>query len=89
MANEYVDNFTGMEAYFGEIAGKHSEIYGTVEEDEIKITDDAVEFLATYPRGRCYDHSFIDAFYNTLEGAYYKDDNMLFDILERVEGFKI
>ena len=39
------DNFTDRHAYFGEIAGKHSEVCGVVEEDEISITEDAVEFL--------------------------------------------
>ena len=94
LANEYVDNFTGREAYFGEIAGKHSEIYGTVDEDEIEITHDAVEFLEQCPRGRYYDHSFVSAFYNDLEGRDYEDVekeeiNRLFDILERVKGFRI
>ena len=94
LANEYVDNFTGREAYFGEIAGKHSEIYGTVDEDEISITEDAVEFLEQCPSGVCYDHSFSSAFYNSLEGQDYDDDekeeiDKLFDILQRVEDFKI
>ena len=94
LANEYVDNFTGREAYFGEIAGKHSEIYGTVDEDEISITEDAVEFLEQCPSGVYYDHSFSSAFYNSLEGQDYDDDekeeiDKLFDILQRVEDFKI
>ena len=94
LAKEYVDNFTDREAYFGEIAGKYSEIYGTVDEDEISITDDAVEFLAKYPSGGDYDHSFNSAFYNNLEGQDYDDDekeeiDKLFDILQRVEDFKI
>ena len=91
LANEYVDNFTGREAYFGEIAGKHSEIYGTVDEDEISITEDAVEFLAKYPSGVDYDHSFSSAFYNNLEGQGYDDKEIdkLFYILKRVEVFKI
>ena len=91
LANEYVDNFTGREAYFGEIAGKHSEIYGTVDEDEISITEDAVEFLEQCPSGVYYDHSFSSAFYNSLEGQDYDDEEIdkLFDILQRVEDFKI
>ena len=91
LAKEYVDNFTGREAYFGEIAGKHSEIYGTVDEDEISITEDAVEFLEQCPSGVYYDHSFSSAFYNSLEGQDYDDEEIdkLFDILKRVEEFKI
>lgn len=89
LANEYVDNFAGRGAYFGEIAGKHSEICGTVEKDEIIITEDAVEFLEQCPSGRYYDHSFSSAFYNELECGEYEDVDRLFDILERVEKFKI
>lgn len=96
LAKEYVDNFTDKRAYFGEIAGKHSEICGVVEEDEISITEDAVEFLEQCPSGLYYDHSFSSAFYNELEGRGYDDGeeekkevDRLFDILERVEKFKI
>ena len=94
LAKEYVDNFTDRRAYFGEIAGKHSEVCGVVEEDEISITEDVVEFLADYPRGVDYDHSFVSAFYNELEGRECDDEekvevDRLFDILERVEKFKI
>ena len=94
LAKEYVDNFTGRQAYFGEIAGKHSEIYGEVEEDEISITEDAVEFLANYPSGVDYDHSFRDAFYSEMEGRDYDEEKQeeidkLFEILERVENFRV
>ena len=80
--------------YFGEIAGKHSEICGTVEKDEISITEDAVEFLEQCPSGVDYDHSFSSAFYNNLEGLGYDDEekeeiDKLFDILQRVEDFRI
>ena len=95
LAKEYVDNFAGREAYFGEIAGKHSEIYGVVERDDVEISEDAVEFLFNFPSGVDYDHSFSDAFYNSLEGYSCKDEDekeemdILFGILERVENFKI
>lgn len=36
-----VESVIGKEVYFGEVLGKHSEIYGTIDEGEIKlITDD-------------------------------------------------
>ena len=94
LAKEYVDSFTGRQAYFGEIAGKHSEIYGEVEEDEISVTEDAVEFLANYPSGVDYDHSFRDAFYSEMEGRDYDEEEQeevdkLFEILERVENFRV
>lgn len=31
-----VQNIIGKEVYFGEILGKHSEVYGTIEKDEIQ-----------------------------------------------------
>ena len=95
LAKEYVEEFTGREAYFGEIAGKHSKIYGVVDGDGIEITEDAVEFLASCPSGVDYDHSFRNAFYNGLEGYGCEDEDekeemdRLFDLLERVENFKI
>lgn len=33
-----VKSAIGKEVYFGEILGKHSEIYGTLEKDEIELT---------------------------------------------------
>jgi hypothetical protein len=36
-----IDEAIGKECYFGEVLGKHSEIYGTFEKDDIElITDD-------------------------------------------------
>lgn len=37
---EEVENAIGKEVYFGEILGKHSEIYGTIEEGEIELVSD-------------------------------------------------
>lgn len=34
-----VNNIIGKEVYFGEILGKHSEIYGTIENGEIEKVD--------------------------------------------------
>ena len=94
LAKEYVDNFTGRQAYFGEIAGKYSEIYGEVEEDEINVTEDAVEFLANYPSGADCDYSFREAFFRVMVGRNYGEEQQeeidkLFEILERVENFRV
>ena len=35
-----VENLIGRSVYFGEILGKHSEVFGTIEEDEIKLESD-------------------------------------------------
>ncbi len=55
---------------------------------------DAVEFLEQCPSGVYYDHSFSSAFYRELEGRDYDEEekeeiDKLFDILKRVEEFKI
>ena len=54
--------------YFGEIAGKHSEVCGDLKLDEITINEDVMvvnKFLVTHPNGRDYDHSFLDTFHNS------------------------
>lgn len=51
--------------YFGEIWGKHSEVYGDMSEDTFKIITEEVkvkEFLKEYPGGVDFDHSFIYSF---------------------------
>lgn len=48
--------------YFGEIWGKHSEVYGDMSEDTFEIVEDSKKikkFLSTYPDKHNYDHSFI------------------------------
>lgn len=50
--------------YFGEIAGKHSEIDGHLEAGDIRVEshpEDVLKFLLSNPSGREYDHSFMDA----------------------------
>ena len=90
LANEFIENFSGRRASFGEIAGKHSDINGTLEADEISLNDDVVGFLSRNPSGRRYDHSFVRALFSELEGEdYEKNNDKLFDILERVENFKV
>lgn len=32
-----IENIIGRQAYFGEVGGKHSEIYGIIEEDDIEL----------------------------------------------------
>lgn len=38
----------GLEIYFGEVLGKHSEICGPVTKDEIKMLTDDQEFIKTF-----------------------------------------
>lgn len=36
----------GKDVYFGEILGKHSDVYGVLEEDDFKVVTDDQEFIA-------------------------------------------
>ena len=38
--DEEVENIIGKEVFFGEIDGKHSEVHGTIERDEITLVSD-------------------------------------------------
>ena len=68
----------GETVYFGEIAGKHSEIHGTIDEDEITVDDSVsgvVRFLQNNPTGREYVHSFIGTFSERVSEGGYDDFN--------------
>lgn len=53
----------GKKVDFGEIEGKHSQVYGTIESGDITI-DSAVEnvvgFITSAPSEHIYNHSFIE-----------------------------
>ena len=40
---EEIENAIGMRVYFGEILGKHSEVYGELEEDDIEVISEDQE----------------------------------------------
>lgn len=49
--DEEVQNLIGKEVFFGEYEGKHSEVYGTIEEGEITLVSDnpiVVEALGNF-----------------------------------------
>lgn len=43
--DEYVKAQIGKTVYFGEILGKHSEVYGTLDEDDLQVLSDDKEFI--------------------------------------------
>ena len=45
---EDIENAVGKEVYFGEILGKHSEIHGTLEADDMTVLSDDQEFVAKF-----------------------------------------
>ena len=64
-----IEKVIGKEVYFGEVLGKHSEIYGMLEESDLTVKTDDQEFI----------RKFIDIFdmgtisgYNPLD--YYKEE---------------
>lgn len=49
---EEVQNAIGKTAYFGEVLGKHSDIYGTIEEREIQlVSDDPMKVISSTESG--------------------------------------
>ena len=43
-----LENLYGQDAYFGEVLGKHSEISGTITEDDFTIKTDNQEFIKLF-----------------------------------------
>ena len=41
-----IEPLIGKEIYFGEVLGKHSEIYGTLDADDLEVKSDDEEFIA-------------------------------------------
>ena len=59
---------------FGEIAGKHSEVYNSLDENDITIIEDISEiedFLRHNPSQHDCNHSFLNTFYcMALDGCF-------------------
>ena len=57
----------GQQVYFGEIAGKHSEVYGTLDTEDIAVKTDTatvVAFLLHHPSGWDSNYSFLNRLMN-------------------------
>jgi hypothetical protein len=66
----------GKTIYFGEIDGKHSEVYNTLDESDIKIIEDPkliLHFLSGFPSGHEYNYSFINTFSDRASDGEYDD----------------
>lgn len=94
---EYVDMLigSGIEVYFGEVLGKHSEVYGEIEETDIKlVTDDpiAIEIFEKYDLSSGYNPFNEHANnFDYEEIGLSSDDNIdIYDIVEKmIENNKI
>lgn len=58
----------GKEVYFGEILGKHSEIYGTLEEGEIELTTTDPQVVSLFEQFKLANG------YNPLEYLHDEDE---------------
>lgn len=45
-SHDELENIIGKEVYFGEILGKHSEVYGIVERDEVKLISNDQDLIS-------------------------------------------
>jgi hypothetical protein len=50
---EEAADLIGKEVYFGEVLGKHSEIYGVVEKDELTLLTEDQSFVAKFDEFGC------------------------------------
>lgn len=48
-----VKSAIGRELYFGEVLGKHSEIYGTLDEGEVTLVTDDEAFVSKFDEYQC------------------------------------
>lgn len=66
----------GKTIYFGEIAGKHSDVFGSLDENDIEIIKDTKaiqEFLSLNPSGHEYNYSFLQTFSEYASDGGYDD----------------
>jgi hypothetical protein len=63
-----IDDAIGRDVYFGEILGKHSEICGTLDIEDVTLLTDDPEFVA-----KAVKYGLVPAGYNPLE--YLSDDS--------------
>jgi hypothetical protein len=62
-AKKVMSLIVGQECDFGEINGKHSNVSGTVDEEDVVIdsnVENVVSFLKDSPSGTDYNYSFLD-----------------------------
>jgi len=57
----YIEKLLGKDVYFGEICGKHSEVYGTLDEEDLTLVTDDPEIVAIF------EENNISSGYNPVE----------------------
>ncbi|MDE5507735.1 hypothetical protein KRE40_03595 [Elizabethkingia meningoseptica] len=78
---------SGIEVYFGEVLGKHSEIYGSIEENEIQmITDESnvVEVIEKYGLENGYNPFDEQSINFDYESIGLEDDCSVLEIVDKL-----
>ena len=47
-SKDFVDRLIGCEVYFGEVLGKHSEVYGEIESEDLVLVTENEEFIKLF-----------------------------------------
>ena len=66
----------GRTIFFGEIAGKHSEVFNTLDEEDMEVIDDPKvvgDFISANPSMHKYNHSFLYTFSDYASDGGYDD----------------
>ena len=67
--DEEVEKAVGQCVYFGEILGKHSEIYGNLSQEDLTMLTDDQDFIS-----KAVEYKLIPSGYNPLEFIDYEED---------------
>lgn len=51
--DDQIQQVLGKEAYFGEVLGKHSDVYVTLTEKMLEVVTDDLDFVEKFTRYRC------------------------------------
>ncbi len=80
--DKVISLISGKQCYFGEIAGKHSEVCGDIDDKDLKLytdVDEVVAFLESNPTRREYNYSFLDVMRCFNERREYDENDEGFD----------
>jgi len=88
---EYVDTLidSGIEVYFGEVLGEHSDVYGEIEETDIQLVTDDVKVVDMFEEYELstgidpFDYHASDFDYEEI-GLSSDDDLYVYDIIEKI-----
>lgn len=74
---EYVDQLIGQDVYFGEIRGKHSEVYGILDKEDIEMLTDDESIVKFFEDNKV--HSGHNPVEYILDSAEYENGKWILD----------